>query len=374
MDTLLQTPQTQVTADPSRSFSLPGWAYTDPEILELEKREIFYKTWQYAGGVDALAKPGDYVTAELIDQSIIIIRGEDGALNGFHNVCQHRGHQLLKGCGQVRAISCPYHAWTYRLDGALRNARGAEKTEGFDAAQFGLKPVRVEVLADKLVFYNLDMGAKPLADQVGDLVEDFRREVPEFDQLALAAPAPLTDGMAQMLAPMRANWKIVMDNFLECYHCRCAHPGFSEDVVMESYRTTAHGLWSKQKGATRRANGAEVVFWSLFPNITFSTTTHSGPNFSARVFVTPLTATTTARHRADNYRVPGAAVDDQRPDWGPLGQEDRDICESVQRGLLSKGYDAGRFIYDFDHGETSEEAVHLFHRAVVEALRLQPAQ
>jgi phenylpropionate dioxygenase-like ring-hydroxylating dioxygenase large terminal subunit len=139
---------------------------------------------------------------------------------------------------------------------------------------------------------------------------------------------------------------------------------------MESYRTTAHGLWSKQKGATRRPNGAEVVFWSLFPNITFSTTTNSGPNFSARVFVTPITATTTARHPGDAYRVPGEAFDDQRPDWGPLGQEDRDICESVQKGLMSQGYDAGRFIYDLEHGETSEEAVHLFHRGVVEALRL----
>jgi len=368
MNTLTQTRATSVTADPGQSFSLPGWAYTDPAVLDLEKREIFYKTWQYAGAVDSLARPGDYITVALIDQSIIIIRGQDGSLCGFHNVCQHRGHQLLSGCGKVAAITCPYHAWTYRLDGALRNARGAEKTEGFDAEHFGLRPVRVEVLADKLVFYNLDMAAAPLAPQVDDLVEDIRREVPEFDRLELAPPQPPTETMARMLAPMAANWKIVMDNFLECYHCRCAHPGFSEDVIMESYRTTAHGLWSKQKGATRRANGADVVFWSLFPNITFSTTTNSGPNFSARVFVTPLTATTTARHAADLYRVPGVPVDDQRPDWGPLGQEDRDICESVQKGLLSKGYDAGRFIYDFEHGETSEEAVHLFHRAVVEAL------
>jgi phenylpropionate dioxygenase-like ring-hydroxylating dioxygenase large terminal subunit len=372
MSTVFQTARTQVTADPARSFSLPGWAYTDPDIFELEKREIFQKTWQYAGAIDALERPGDYITVQAIDQSLIIIRGDDGDLKGFHNVCQHRGHQLLAGRGCVAAISCPYHAWAYRLDGTLRNARGAERTEGFDAGAFGLKPVRVEVLAGKLVFYNLDMDARPLGEQVGDLVEDIRREVPDFDRLKFASPEPLGEEMTRMLAPMKANWKVVMDNFLECYHCRCAHPGFSDDVIMESYKTTAHGLWSKQKGGTRRPNGAEVVFWSLFPNTTFSTTTRSGPNFSARVFVTPISATLTARHRADLFRVPGEPVDDQRPDWGPLGQEDRDICESVQRGLMSMGYDAGRFIYDFEHGETSEEAVHLFHRGVVEALRLQP--
>ena len=126
MDLTSTLPSTQVTADPSRSFSLPGWAYTDPDVLELEKREIFFKTWQYAGWVGDLKEAGDYITAELIDQSVIIVRGQDGALQGFHNVCQHRGHQLLTGCGKVAAITCPYHAWVYRLDGALRNARGAE--------------------------------------------------------------------------------------------------------------------------------------------------------------------------------------------------------------------------------------------------------
>jgi choline monooxygenase len=364
LDAIASTRSTQVTADPSRSFSLPGWAYTDPEILALEKREIFFKTWAYAGWVGRLANVGDYITADLLDQSVIIIRGQDGELKGFHNVCQHRGHQLLSGCGKVSAITCPYHAWAYRLDGALRNARGAERTEGFNAAQFSLRPVRVEVLAGKLVFFNLDPDADPLAPQVEDLVEDWRREIPGFDTLEWVAPPP--DRAAPR--PIAANWKVVMDNFLECYHCRNAHPGFARDLVMDSYRTTAHGRWSKQKGDTRRDDGSQEVFWSLFPNLTFNTVTNGTPNFAASTFTTPITATLSARSWRDVYRAPGHTAEIARPDWGPLDQEDRDICESVQRGLTSKGYDAGRFIYDHEHGETSEEAVHLFHRQVVLAL------
>ncbi len=368
MDMLTKSRLTQVTDDPARSFSLPGWAYTDPDILELEKREIFYKTWQYAGSTDALKSVGDYITVDFIDQSIIVIRGQEGALKAFHNVCQHRGHQLLAGRGKVGAIACPYHAWTYRLDGTLRNARGAEKTEAFEAEKFHLREVQVEVVMDKLVFINLDPDCAPLAPQIEDLIADIRREVPEFDRLEVLPRGPLTEKQEDVLEPIAANWKVVMDNFLECYHCRPTHPGFSCDVRMETYTTTSHGLWSKQKGGTRRENGAEVIFWSLFPNITMSTTTNSGPNFRISTFVTPIDVLTTTRHIGDNYRVPGETFDDQMPDWGPLNQEDRDICESVQKGLASKGYDAGRFIYDADHGETSEEAVHLFHRCVVEAL------
>jgi len=360
---------TKVTADPSLSFSLPGWAYLDPEILELEKREIFYKSWQYAGWVGDLKAPGDYITAELIDQSVIIIRGQDGELKGFHNVCQHRGHQLLAGCGKVAAITCPYHAWVYRLDGALRNARGAERTAGFDAGAFSLRPVNVEVLADKLVFFNLDMNATPLADFAGKMVDDIRRDIPDFDKLVKVQkrPPPPDDGMNMF--PVEANWKIVMDNFLECYHCRNAHPGFSEDLIMDTYRTTAHGVWSKQRGNTRRADGGEVMFWSLFPNHTFSTSTGGNPHFSVQIFAVPDGHARTQFGHSDRYRLPGDEDGEVfRPDWGPLGIEDKDICESVHKGLSSMGYDAGRFIYDHEHGETSEEAVHLFHRLIVEAL------
>jgi len=360
---------TEVTADPSLSFSLPGWAYLDPEILELEKREIFYKTWQYAGWVGDLKSPGDYITADLIDQSVIIIRGADGQLAGFHNVCQHRGHQLLSGCGKVSAIICPYHAWAYRLDGGLRNARGAERTAGFDAEVFSLKPVRVEVLADKLVFFNLDMDAAPLGEQVGDLVADLRRDIPRFDELVKVQKRPPPPELGMQMFPVEANWKIVMDNFLECYHCRNAHPGFSMDLVMESYHTTAHGLWSKQRGSTRRDNGGEVMFWSLFPNLTFSTATGGKPMMNTAVFAVPDGPSRTQYGINDSYRLPDDLDGvDFKPDWGPLGIEDKDICESVQKGLASLGYQHGRFIYDPEHGETSEEAVHLFHRLIVEAL------
>src|SRR5689334_9465269 len=113
-------PHLSIDADPASARGLPAWAYTDPRVLEIEKRAIFHKAWLYAGWIGDLAKPGDYLTARVIDQEVIVLRGEDGALHGFHNTCQHRGSPLLVGRGRCDGrIVCPYHAWTYRLDGTL---------------------------------------------------------------------------------------------------------------------------------------------------------------------------------------------------------------------------------------------------------------
>ncbi len=122
---------TPLHADPAKSHTLPGWAYTDAELFERERTAIFDRGWHYAGPLSALAKAGDYITAGLLDQNIIVIRGKDGELRGFYNVCQHRAHELLKGRGCAKVITCPYHAWSYHADGRLRSARGTENIDRF---------------------------------------------------------------------------------------------------------------------------------------------------------------------------------------------------------------------------------------------------
>jgi carnitine monooxygenase subunit len=371
MDTIVKPRRLAVTGDPSYSHSLPGWAYLDPEIYEREKEEIFYKTWQYAGWVGDLKEPGDYITASMLDQSVIILKGANGQLHGFHNVCQHRGHQLLAGTGRVGNITCPYHAWTYQLDGTLRTARGAEKLERFNAAQFHLKPVRVEVFCEKFVFYNLDNGAKPLGELAGDLAEDIRKETYRFGLL------DRQERKRFGAREVNANWKIVMDNFQECYHCRAAHPGFSAYYNMATYKVETHGYWSCQRGEARNhtksafteetgAKTNKVRFWWLFPNTTFNSRTEDPEAMGVTVRIpTDLTHTDAWM---DLYRQPGTV---QPPNPAPLTFDEDDVInEAVQRGLASKGYDSGRFIYDPEHLETTEEAVHIFHKLIVEALKL----
>ncbi|HLB06710.1 MAG TPA: Rieske (2Fe-2S) protein, partial [Alphaproteobacteria bacterium] len=128
-------------SDPARSYTLPAEWYTEPAVFEAEKESIFYRTWQFAGHAGQLANPGDYVTSPLLDQNVFIVRGTDGILRAFHNVCRHRAHQLLQGSGNVRVITCPYHAWSYELDGRLRAARGHETVAGFDRSEFCLSPI-----------------------------------------------------------------------------------------------------------------------------------------------------------------------------------------------------------------------------------------
>src|SRR5262245_11424064 len=164
-------------AEPAKSYTLPGWAYTDAPQFEREREAIFNRSWHYAGPLSSLANPGDYLTAGILDQNIIVIRGKDGQLRGFYNVCQHRAHELLKGRGCAKVITCPYHAWSYHADGRLRTARGTEKMADFNADEFQLTPVRIEVFADHFVFYNLDGNARPLADQAGDLARELKDEV-----------------------------------------------------------------------------------------------------------------------------------------------------------------------------------------------------
>ena len=329
---------TGVTDDPSRSRTLPAWAYLDPDVYEREKHELFYKTWTYAGWVGDLRAPGDYLTADLLDQSVIVMRGRDGALQGFHNVCQHRGHRLLEDRGNVAAITCPYHAWVYELDGSLKRARATQQTPDFDRSCFSLKPVRVEVLADKFVMFNLDANAEPLGPQVEDFVADVRRELTLFDRLVKVPVRPRTEG-------------------------------FLRDLTFDDLTYTGHDLWAKQMSGTRRVDGDRQMFWTLFPGFVFwNSGTREKQSIHAMNFVVPEGPARTGMGRMDVYRLPEEVdTEEWRPDWGDVGGEDKALCESVQKGLASLGYDQGRVIHNPDGGN-NEGAMHAFQRFVVRAL------
>jgi carnitine monooxygenase subunit len=355
--------------DPARSTTLPGRLYVDPDALARERTALFFRTWHYAGGLSELGQPGDYVTARPLDQNVIVIRGRDGVLRGFHNVCQHRAHELLEGSGNARTIVCPYHAWSYADDGRLLGARGLERQADFDAARFCLKPVRIDVLADALVFFNLDPQATPLSDAAADLDADLRAMLP-------ALPLYRADRIGE---PRRiaANWKIVVDNFLECYHCAPAHPAFCDLIDMASYRMTAQGLWSSQKGMLRAGDNAaypvaadgerRALFWWLFP----STVINVMPGLPEVVVGTilPDGAGHTLR-RFQRFAPPGAPRDSGRDAYEreTFGPEDVAICESVQRGLRSLGYDRGRIVHDAANPHHGEAAVHHFHRLLMGCL------
>lgn len=359
------------TAD--ASWTLPGRAYTDPGVFEQERLAIHYRSWHYAGGTQELSKPGSYLTARILDQNVIVIRDKDQKIRGFHNVCQHRAHELLTGRGQVGMITCPYHAWSYGIDGRFRTGRGTAVMPQAKSGDFDLKTVRVEIFADHFVFFNLDPQASPLSEQAAGLAEHMKNEIPGFQEL-------VPDG-APTSQEIQANWKVTVDNFLECYHCHNAHPAFADLLDMGSYQVVSHPYWMNQKSLLRRAkNNAYLVdpksentkglFWWLWPTTTFNVLPGSREltvfNFLP---VSPGRSLQTQQRFAPTG-TPRDAARDQYSN-GVLTDEDVAICESVQRGLSSLGYSAGRFVHDPAGGETSEAAVHQFHRLVASALSLR---
>jgi phenylpropionate dioxygenase-like ring-hydroxylating dioxygenase large terminal subunit len=367
-----------ITDSPATSPTLPGWVYSDPALFQRERTEIFFKSWQYVGWIGDVREPGDYLTADVLDQSVVVLRATDGGLRGFHNVCQHRAHRLLAGKGHVSSIVCPYHAWRYALDGSLVSARGLEKSPGFAHCDIHLAPVRVEVLADKFVFINLDPGAQPLAQLAGGLERELRSEIPDFGLLGKVPRRPQSDArLPTDEVTYEANWKIVIENCLECYHCRPLHPSFRRLIDMDGIRVRAHDLWASMKGTLadsdvvpHSARNKTYRFWWLWPNTLFEMSPGGalGVTVSAQV---PINVERTRLQSGDRYGLPGAPLFEPRG-YGDLNliAEDRAAVESVQKGIGSLGYTTGRFSFDPLHGETNEEVVHRFQVLVSGALKL----
>ena len=340
--------------------TLPYDWYADPAVLRLEQRHVFARSWQYAARLDQVAEPGRLTTAWAGSLPLVLARARDGELRGFLNVCRHRGHVLCDGDARREAIQCPYHAWTYGLDGSLRNAPRADREPGFDRDALGLVPVAVEVFGP-FVFVNPDTGAAPLADALGDLPAHLAEGGIDVDALRFHSRAESDD--------YACNWKICVENFLECYHCSVAHPALAKvrDVSTDAYALAAQGALASQFGRPReRGDEARAVahgqFHLLFPG-TVVNVMPGQPNLSIGPIV-PRGPERTSRFL--DYFV-GPDVDDE---WVAdhlalderVGAEDRALVEAVQRGVSSGGLETGTLLAE------SEQLIAWFQTCVVEAL------
>ena len=222
----------QVDAQIARAWTLPAPLYTDAGVFAAEKEKIFARTWQVVGHAAQVANPGDYFTTELIGEPLLLVRGSDGRLRGFYNVCRHRAGPPAQGsseaCGSRKLFRCGYHGWTYGLDGALLSATEVEGVEGFRAEDFALKPVGTEEWFN-LVFVNLDPEARPLRESLGELPQQAERF--PFAQMKL---------FERRSYDMKCNWKTYVDNYLEGYHLPSVHPGLNRELDYNAYVVEPH--------------------------------------------------------------------------------------------------------------------------------------
>ena len=314
--------------------TLPYSWYVEPDVLRRERARIFARTWQYAGRADQVAANGSYLATDAGGVPVLVTRDQAGELRAFVNVCRHRGAVLLDGCGERATIQCHYHAWTYNLDGTLRSAPRAEREDGFDPSELSLLPASAGTWGPFL-FVNPDRAAPPLEEHLGALPEILGRAI-DLDALVFHSRVEFGSD---------ANWKIVVENFLDCYHCPTAHPGFSEDVDVhpDRYLLEAHATFGAQF-ATHRRTGDQGQFHLLSPN-TGINVFPGPPNLS----IGPILPAGTARTERylDYFFAPGVdeewirdffAFDEQ------VGREDAVLVESVQRGASSGLVDRGRLL------------------------------
>jgi phenylpropionate dioxygenase-like ring-hydroxylating dioxygenase large terminal subunit len=341
--------------------TLPWAWYADPEILRREGERIFARAWQYVGHTGQVAEDGSFFAAAAGQIPVVVTRARDGELRAFVNVCRHRGHVVAAGSGRRESLQCPYHAWTYGLDGRLRAAPRSDREPGFDAEELRLEPIQVDAWGP-FIFVNPDSEAPPLVDALGDVPAQVA-EILDVDALQFRFRTEFE---------LDANWKISCENFLECYHCAVAHPGFTAavDVSPDAYRLEADGLVSSQFGPLRRngdtflADGAvpRSQFHFLWPN--FGINVFPGrPNLSCGSML-PLGAERTARF-LDYFFAPEvdqAWVDELIAFDDQIGREDRALVEGVQRGVRSGVLAEGRLLSE------SEQLVAHFQRLCAEAL------
>ncbi len=319
------------------SRTLPYDWYVDPAVLQLEQELIFAGTWQYAGHAAQIAEPGQFAATRAGHVPVVLVRGRDGELRGFVNVCRHRGSLLCDGEGRRETIQCPYHAWTYDLDGSLRAAPRAERELAFDRRELGLIPVAADTWGP-FVFVNPDAGAASLAEHLGDLPSIMAQTGIDLDTLEFA--------FRGQPDPYAANWKVIVENFLECYHCSVAHPSFAKaiDVGADAYLLQTHPTFSSQLAVARDGGGGvydasgeveQGQFHVLFPNTTINVMP-GRPNLSIGPVV-PDGPERTVRY-LDYFFTP-----DLDPAWRAefmeldaiVGAEDRGLVERVQVGLRS---------------------------------------
>ena len=330
------------------ALTLPFSWYSDEELLRRERAAIFAACWQYGGRAEQVAGPDSYLATDAGGVPLLVVRDSAGTLRAFLNVCRHRGAVLTSGSGTRASIQCPYHAWTYDLDGTLREAPRSGREPDFDPAAWALRPASVDTWGPFL-FVNPDPAAAPLAEHLGDLPAILAEVI---DLAGLCFHSRATFGAD-------ANWKIVVENFLECYHCPTAHPAFSRevDVRPESYRLESHPTFAAQYCASR-SDGSRGQFHVLYPNTGINV--FPGPANLSIGPIAPAGAGRTERY-LDYFFAPDAdgrwlqdffAFDEQ------VGREDVALVESVHRGMASGLLEHGRLFLD------AEQLVHGFQQWV----------
>jgi len=351
--------------------SLDARYYTDPSIFTQECQGVLAKTWQFGCHGSALPLPGSYTSFDIAGESLFAIRDRENRIRVFYNVCQHRAHQLVSGSGRVPAIVCPYHAWSYHLDGRLKSAPNLDAVAGVDRASICLSEVKVEEFLG-FVFVNLDPDAAPMDDWFPQALQELREWVPHWEHLKPLEWVEIAEN---------CNWKVSVENYSECYHCALNHPTFASGVVKpETYDIQPQGKCLRHTTDCQNLDDMTYDIQSGFDHFDQYSSWFLWPMFSFQVY--PGNILNTYHWRAVDadhvvvwrgwYSIDGTENDTVRKlakqDRETTVEEDIHLVESVQRGLCSRGYRPGPLVVDPQGGVNSEHPVMHLQRWIIESI------
>jgi choline monooxygenase len=347
----------------AQASTIPAAWYVDARIAGLERENVIGRTWQLVARTEQVKAPGEFVATTIADEPIVVVRGNDGLLRAFYNVCRHHAAAVVtQPCGQASLLHCPYHGWNYGLDGSLKGMPEFEGVENFDRAKNGLIPIRVETW-ECFVFVNLDPDAASLAEFLGGLVKRV---------------APL--GVSKLhyfdrrTYNINCNWKVYVDNFLDGgYHVPHLHKGLNSVLDYKQYTIENEDRYCLQSspmvasdedaatGAARKGDRA-WYFWQ-YPNLMINC--YDG--YMDTNLVIPVDVDHCNVIFDFYFRDIGDASREYNEQSVNVGnrvqEEDLGICEDVQRGLKSRAYRAGRLSVRREAGEQ------LFHRLLAADLK-----
>ena len=236
-------------------YAMDQYFYRSHLVHEKELDQIIYKSWLYAGHISQLAKPGDYLQFEVGEDAIIIARDEGGAIHALFNICRHRGARVCEEpSGNRKTFVCPYHGWVYNMDGSLRAARAMEALEGFDAADYGLRAAKV-CIYEGLIFINCDPAAADFAAAMDTIAPALR----PYD-LSTAKVAH------SQVYKVSANWKLALENYLECYHCATAHRAYARMHTLQDISDQANALNAEMLARAEELTGVPGITLEHYEN------------------------------------------------------------------------------------------------------------
>jgi choline monooxygenase len=314
--------------------ALPARYYFGDDMLAMEQRSVFARSWQLVAHHSQLAEPGDHVVEKIGEVPVIVIRGQDGVLRAFPNVCRHRAGPLALCDGKgARALHCKYHGWTYTLDGQLRSAPEMQGAADFRVEDIRLPPYRVHEWQG-LVFVALDEEVPPFEQVYGGIAE----RIAPIDLAAMRY-------LRRDTYDIDCNWKVYVDNFLEGYHLPHVHPGLSKVLDYRAYDTELFAWHSLQSSPLRNSTDiygdGEAFYYFVYPNVMLNIM----PGRLQTNRILPL-GPDRCRIVFDYYYAQYAAaqsrMEDDRSFSDEVKNEDIGICEAVQRGLASGAYRPGR--------------------------------